>query len=645
MCGSSDLVKQEGVFICQSCGVKYSIEEARKMMTGSNEAVEVVGKVTIDNDFEISSGVLYKYNGSDTQVIIPDNVTIIESFAFANLGITDVSIPDSVTEIRSGVFSNCKKLTSVIIPNSVNALGVSRVMDVFSDVSDDLVKKDATPTVSGHLFGVAKGLTKEYSGDLIQSAKSGGTIGVVASVADNITKDYKEVNTGVFQGCESLQSAILPDGIYSVPSRIFADCTSLTEVTIPNKAFQIESKAFSNCQSLLNIDIPDSIKSIEPDAFEGCPSVLIEKIADRLQVANSKAQFEDIIKEISEMPDSINNTPIVGIPLQEDKFEFVIENGTLRKYLGEKSVVEIPESVTAIASNVFMTCTDVTQVVVPEGVDTFGDAVFSGCTSLTNVTLPSVMSSWGKNVFQECSNLREIVIPYGIKEIKENTFDGCVSISNITIPISLVTIAAQAFRNCRSLKNLRLPKHINNGSIAIPLFGMPTVFAGCENLLDVEHSINLEEAFLYGSAYYRKINIKNYSDSKIKSILKNSRIKTGGDCNIEKERVLSAVSYWMANRSELNDIEQEIKETNYMIDDLTRQLGSEEVNNLKNEIHTFSIEIEKLGFLKGKEKKELQVKKNLLEDNLSSIETSLREEIDKMQSKISELDYRLDNPF
>ena len=32
MCGSNDLLKQDGVFVCQGCGCKYSVEEARKMM-------------------------------------------------------------------------------------------------------------------------------------------------------------------------------------------------------------------------------------------------------------------------------------------------------------------------------------------------------------------------------------------------------------------------------------------------------------------------------------------------------------------------------------------------------------------------------------------------------------------------------------
>ena len=32
ICGSTDLVKQEGFFVCQNCGTKYTVEEARKLL-------------------------------------------------------------------------------------------------------------------------------------------------------------------------------------------------------------------------------------------------------------------------------------------------------------------------------------------------------------------------------------------------------------------------------------------------------------------------------------------------------------------------------------------------------------------------------------------------------------------------------------
>lgn len=47
MCGGTDLIKDGGVFVCQSCGCKYSVEEAKKMMIEGT--VEVQGTVQVDN--------------------------------------------------------------------------------------------------------------------------------------------------------------------------------------------------------------------------------------------------------------------------------------------------------------------------------------------------------------------------------------------------------------------------------------------------------------------------------------------------------------------------------------------------------------------------------------------------------------------
>ena len=53
MCGSTDLIKQDGVFVCQTCGCKYSIEEAKKMMVEGT--VEVTGTVKVDNSAAITN--------------------------------------------------------------------------------------------------------------------------------------------------------------------------------------------------------------------------------------------------------------------------------------------------------------------------------------------------------------------------------------------------------------------------------------------------------------------------------------------------------------------------------------------------------------------------------------------------------------
>lgn len=47
MCGGTDLIKQDGVFVCQNCGMKYSVEDAKKMM--------IEGSVKIDNSDRIKN--------------------------------------------------------------------------------------------------------------------------------------------------------------------------------------------------------------------------------------------------------------------------------------------------------------------------------------------------------------------------------------------------------------------------------------------------------------------------------------------------------------------------------------------------------------------------------------------------------------
>lgn len=57
MCGSTDLIKEDGVFVCQHCGTKYSVEEAKKMMIEGT--VDVSGStVVVDQSKRLDN--LYK---------------------------------------------------------------------------------------------------------------------------------------------------------------------------------------------------------------------------------------------------------------------------------------------------------------------------------------------------------------------------------------------------------------------------------------------------------------------------------------------------------------------------------------------------------------------------------------------------------
>lgn len=53
LCLSIDIVKDVDYFVCQSCGCKYTIQDARKMLAG--DAVKVTGTVKIDRSDEIGN--------------------------------------------------------------------------------------------------------------------------------------------------------------------------------------------------------------------------------------------------------------------------------------------------------------------------------------------------------------------------------------------------------------------------------------------------------------------------------------------------------------------------------------------------------------------------------------------------------------
>jgi hypothetical protein len=50
MCGSNNIAKEQGEYVCRSCGCKYSAEDAKKLLVEVDGPIEVKGVSTVEND-------------------------------------------------------------------------------------------------------------------------------------------------------------------------------------------------------------------------------------------------------------------------------------------------------------------------------------------------------------------------------------------------------------------------------------------------------------------------------------------------------------------------------------------------------------------------------------------------------------------
>ncbi len=254
----------------------------------------------IDYDYEImnSEAVITDCNMESTgDLVIPETiegypVTTIKKSAFSNCDkITSVVIPDSMTTIEEFAFSGCDGLISVTIGSGVKTLGRS----IFWDCKnlEKAVVKNGVTYISEEMFSMCRKLKSVTLPDSIKKIEKSAFSNCYVLAEIHIPEYVETIEESAFYMCHSLKSIRLPERVTKVEHHTFYQCESLEVVffdgditEIGSYAFaesglngfdvhgyvtEIESAAFENCKHLVTVNIGYGVKKIGSSAFYGCP--------------------------------------------------------------------------------------------------------------------------------------------------------------------------------------------------------------------------------------------------------------------------------------------------------------------------------------------------------------------------------------
>ena len=419
------------------------------------EVVETPLLSLINDDFDIEAGVLKKYKGNDSVVVIPDGVTEIGSNAFLDCNfLIEIIIPESVKYIGYYAFKNCSSLTSIVIPKTVIRIdrGIFDGCDSIENITLPFIPEgmgvvnqsnynySGIPRISRLIYH--SGLSEYFSGDSEKIPKS----------LSKVTITSGRIPTDAFLLCESINTIKIGKGVSEIASNAFLLCSKLVEI-INKSLIDISLENTYGANYVLEVHIGKS-KIVNYNEF------LFYTYNDINYLVGYKGKKTRLV-----LPEKYNGQLYKVAPYAFLDCEFLenIEISDSVTSIGEGAFsrceslknVEIPDSVTSIGEGAFQSCKSLENIGIPDSVTTIGAYTFSGCESLKSVIIPNSVTTIGEDAFSRCKSLKSIIIPNSVTTIGKAAFSWCESLKSVIIPNSVTTIGAYAFSGCESLKIIK----------------------------------------------------------------------------------------------------------------------------------------------------------------------------------------------
>ena len=354
-----------------------------------------------------------------TEIVIPEGVTTIPSYAFAGYkGLKSVTIPASVTSIGGSAFEGCECLESVYYNGTIEGwLNIDFLKVEVKEAGN--TTSDGFTTIIRPSLGIEETPIGElkYANPLCYAEK-------------------------FYIGNELVTDIVVPDSITQINHYAFYGYKGLKSITLHSRVCYIGEESFTGCESLESVYFNGSIESW-------------------LKIKYTLSDFyNDISFSVSIRYNKMNQSN----PLQyADKF-----------YINNELVTDlvIPETVGKIGNYVFYGYNGFNSITLPANITSIGIDAFYGAESLENVYYLGDVTGWcnisfptsednGSNPIRYTDNfyvgdklLTDLVIPVEINTIKNNSFYGYDELKSVTLHNAVLYIQSDAFFGCEGIENV-----------------------------------------------------------------------------------------------------------------------------------------------------------------------------------------------
>ena len=411
-------------------------EESRDIEVYNSDSEELVY-----GDYKYSivdnNAVIDKYTGSNSTVIVPDNidgydVTGIGNYAFAGCtNIKDIKLPETLESIGYMAFGNCTGLESIKIPSKVKTIGqnafwcCSNLKEInlpegIENIGSDFIKETKIEKIKIPK-SLKSGSSALYGANELKKVEfEEGTETIISGIC---SVDYSE---------NKIEEIIIPDGVTEIESVAFAGCKNIKDIKLPETLESIGYMVFGNCTGLESIKIPSKVKTIGQNAFWCCSNLKEINLPEGIENIGSDFIKETKIEKIK-IPKSLKSgsSALYGAnELKKVEFEEGTEtiiSGICSVDYSENKIEEIiiPDGVTEIESVAFAGCKNIKDIKLPETLESIGYMAFGNCTGLESIKIPSKVKTIGREAFEYCSNLKKIILPESVESIGTDAFSGC----------------------------------------------------------------------------------------------------------------------------------------------------------------------------------------------------------------------------